>query len=224
MTITVYGPALSPFVRKVRVALAEKGVPYELKNVNIFQPPEWFVAISPLKRVPVMRDDSEGADAILPDSSAICGYLERKHPNPPLYPSEPFAYGRALWFEEYGDSEFVSTCGMGIFRPVVLNKFMGKDADYATAKETWDHKIPRFLDYLEKEIGTKAFLVGDRLTVADIAVATPFVNVAHSGFTPDAKTHPNLVRYLKAIHARPSFAAVIAEEAKVIAPLGIKAA
>jgi glutathione S-transferase len=59
------------------------------------------------------------------------------------------------------------------------------------------------------------------VTVADIAVASPFVNAAHAGFAPDAAAYPNLVRFLKAMHARQGFAASIAEERKMLERLGI---
>lgn len=218
----MYGSPLSPFVRKVRVALAEKGLEHKLDPINVFAPPPWFLDISPLKRIPVLRDDSEGPEATLPDSSVICAYLERKHPTPALYPSQPFAYARTLWFEEYADSEFVTTGGRGIFRPVVLSAMNRKEPDWAVAVETWEQKMPRFFDYLEAQLGTRQFFVGDGLSVADIAVASPMVNMEHAGFTLDAAHYPNLARFLKAMHARPSFAATIAEERQMLAPLGIK--
>jgi glutathione S-transferase len=220
MTLTVYGVALSPFVRKVRVFLAEKGLDYKLEQVSIFPPPDWFREISPLGRIPVLRDDEEGADATLPDSSAICAYIERKHPAPALYPREPFAYGRALWLEEYADSEFAAAAGLGVFRPVVVNRLMGKESDTAAAEQTMREKLPKFFDYFEKEIGTKEFLAGNAFSIADIAAATSFINLAHAGFRPDEKTWPNLTRYLAAIQARPSFAACIAEEKGILAKLG----
>ncbi len=222
MTITVHGAGLSPFVRKVRVALAEKGLEYKLDPISPFSPPPNFHDISPLKRIPVLRDESEGPDATLPDSSAICAYLERKHPNPSLYPSQPFAYGRALWLEEYADSDFIATIGGGLFRAVVVNMLMRKEPDHALAKETWEQKAPRFLEFFEKELGSHAHFVGDALSIADIAVASPFVNAAHAGFAPDPARYPNLARFLKAIHARPSFAACIDEERKMLTPLGLK--
>lgn len=222
MTITLYGAALSPFVRKVRVVLAEKGLDYKLDPVSPLALPPTFAEISPLKRIPVLRDDSEGPDATLPDSSAICGYLERKYPSKPLYPSQPFAYGRALWIEEYADSDFIGAIGGGLFRAVVVNKLMKKEPDFALANDTWANKAPRFLDYFENELGSRAHYIGDRLTIADIAVASPFVNAAHAGFAPDTSRHPNLVRFLKTMHARPSFAVCIEEEKKILAPLGIK--
>lgn len=221
MTITLYGAALSPFVRKVRVVLAEKGLEYKHDPVSPFAPPDYFLSISPLKRIPVLRDESEGPDATLADSSAICGFLEKKHPAKPVYPTKPFDYGRALWIEEYADSDFIGTIGGGVFRAVVINKLMKREPDLNLARDTWETKAPRFFDYFEKELDGRGHFVGDTLTIADIAVASPFVNAAHAGFAPDAQKYPGLTRFLKTMHARPSFAACIAEERKMLASLGI---
>ncbi len=205
----------------MRVALAEKKLEYRLDPVSPFALPPGFDNISPLKRIPVMRDDSEGPDAVLPDSSAICAYLERKHPSPALYPVQAFAYGRALWFEEYADSDFIAAVGLGVFRAVVVNKLMKREPDLALANDTWINKVPRFLDYFEKELGPRPYFVGDSFSIADIAVASPFVNVAHAGFAPDAARYPNLVRFLRSMHSRPSFAACIQGEQKALASLGL---
>ncbi len=221
MSLIIYGGAISPFVRKVRVFLAEKGLDYKLEQVSPFQPPEWFREISPLGRIPVLRDEAAGPDATLPDSSVICAYLERLKPEPALYPKDNFAYGRALWYEEYADSELAANVGMGVFRPVVLAKMMGKEPDRAAAEKTLAEKLPKYFTYLDAEIGSKPFIAGGAFSVADISVATHFVNLAHAGYGPDAKTWPNLARYLKEIHARPSFAAVIAEERSFVSKLGL---
>lgn len=206
----------------MRVVLAEKQLEYKIDPISPFAPPPDFAEISPLKRIPVMRDDNEGPEALLPDSSAICAYLERKHPSPALYPTAPFAYGKAIWFEEYADSDFAATTGLGIFRPVVVNKLMRRDADLNLAQDTWDNKVQTFLAYYEKELGSRTYFVGDSFSIADISVASPFVNVAHAGFAPDGSRYPNLVRFLKATLARPSFAACIAEERKALSKLGIE--
>lgn len=219
MGLIVYGVALSPFVRKTRVFLAEKGLDYKLEQVNIFPAPDWFKDISPLGRIPVLKD--EEANATLPDSSVICAYLERKYPEPALYPKDNLDYARALWYEEYADSELASNIGMGMFRPIVVNKLMGKDCDRVAAEKTLNEKLPRYFAYLDKEIGSRDFLVGDRFSIADIAVATQFANLAHTGYRADEAKYPNIARYVKAIHARPSFAACIAEESKLVSKFGL---
>jgi glutathione S-transferase len=152
----------------------------------------------------------------------ICAYLEKKFPTPALYPSAPFAYARALWFEEYADSDFVATTGLGMFRPVVLNALMKKAPDLDVAKDTWETKLPRFLQYYEEQLNGRSHFIGDSFTIADIAVASPFVNVAHAGFAPDEARYPNLVRFLKTTLARPSFATCVAQELKALAPTGLK--
>src|SRR5512135_405096 len=104
---TVFGVNASPFVRKVRVALAEKGIAYDLDPVIPVNVSAEFKRISPLGKVPAFRD----GDRTLSDSSIICAYLERVHPEPPLYPSDAYEYARALWFEEYGDGGLAPIMG-----------------------------------------------------------------------------------------------------------------
>ena len=68
------------------------------------------------------------------------------------------------------------------------------------------------LDYLEKIIPASGFLVEDRLTLADIAVASPFVNLSHCEVEVSVGDHPKLAAYLAKILSRPSFAPMIAQE------------
>ena len=126
----LYGAPPSPFVRKVRVVLAEKGIPYTCEPVlhHMFPPSFNRVskAISPLGKIPAYRDD----DVALADSSVICAYLERTNPDPPLYPSDPREYARALWFEEYGDSGLAPVLTMKIFAAkVIFPRFFNQPPD-----------------------------------------------------------------------------------------------
>ena len=81
----VYGNALSPFVRKLEVVIREKGLDARFEETNPFDPPDWFREISPLKRIPVLRDTDIGETGVpgaIPDSSVCCLYLEHKFPAP----------------------------------------------------------------------------------------------------------------------------------------------
>jgi glutathione S-transferase len=208
---TVYGASVSPFVRKVRVVLAEKGVPYEIEQVfpGPAAPPE-FRAISPLGKIPAFRD----GERTLADSSVICAYLERTHPTPALYPAEPYDYARALWFEEYGDGGLVPVTGAKIFfQRIVAPRFFGRATDEALVEKAINEELPPLFAYLERELGEREFLVGGGLTIGDIGVATQFVNLRHCGVTPDAARFPRLAAYVARMLARPSFAALIEEEA-----------
>jgi glutathione S-transferase len=211
---TVYGVSASPFVRKVRVFLAEKGIPYDLDPVIPFGVSAEFKKMSPLGKVPAFRD----GERTLCDSSVICAYLERTHPTPSLYPSDPYQYARALWFEEYADGGLVTVIGPKIFfQKVVGPRFFNRPTDEAMVQKAIDEELPPMFDYLEAEIGNNDFLVGRTLSIADIGVGTQFVNLRHVGVTPDAKRWPKLAAYVDRLHARPSFKALIEEEATAFA-------
>ena len=216
MALIVYGSNLSPFVRKVRVILIEKGIAYTLDQINPFRQPPEFAAISPLKQIPVLRDIEQPEPNTLPDSSVIADYLERKYPTPPLYPAAPFARARALWFEEYMDGGVFPVMGRGLFFERVVKKFQRGVTDQAICARTIGESLPPFFDYLESEIRGKAYFVDDRFTIADIAVASVMANYRHSGEELDVARWPHFAAHLEKILARPSFQAVLSEEQKLI--------
>ena len=165
---------------------------------------------------------SEGVEGTIPDSSAICLYIERKHPEPALYPADDYAYGRALWLEEYVDTDVANLFGLGMFRPMVMARLTGGEADPERARETLHEKLPPYFDYLEGIIGDREFMVGDRFGFADIAVGTQFVNFAHAGGKVDPARWPGLEAWVARTHARPSFAACIEEERKFLPPVEVE--
>ena len=213
MALILYGAPLSPFYRKVEMLLGEKGVPFQPEAVNILPMPDWFKEISPAHRIPVLRDTDvgeEGVSGTIPDSSAICAYLEAKYPEPALYPKDSFSRARALWYEEYADSELAGAIGMGIIRPIMFPRFAGKEPDLDTARKTWQKKLPRYFDYLEGEIAGREFLVGETLSIADIAVGCQLINLSVVAGLPDAARWPELVAYAEKQLARPSVASNLA--------------
>ncbi|MGB8363666.1 MAG: glutathione S-transferase family protein [Rhizomicrobium sp.] len=216
MALIVYGGSLSPFVRKVRVVLFEKGIEYKLEQINPFAPPPAFVEISPLRRIPVLRDTDIAEPNTVPDSSVIADYLEHKYPTPSLYPRVAFARARALWYEEYADTALFQAAGPGLFFERIVKKMMGQTPDEAIVAATLNDKLPPIFDYLEREVGSKSYLVGGGFSIADIAVAAPFVNIEHAGERVDAERWPELARYVRAILARPSFKAMIDHERPVV--------
>jgi glutathione S-transferase len=208
---TVYGIPISPFVRKVRVAMAEKGIAYDLDPVIPVNVSPEYRKISPLGKA--FRE----GDNTLADSSVIIAYLERTHPTPPLYPSDPYEYARSLWFEEYADGGLVTVIGPKIFfQKIVAPRFFNQKTDEAVVKKAVEEELPPMFDYLESQLASGAStLVGKQFTVGDIGVASQFVNLFHAGYGVDTKRWPKLAAYLAAVHERPSFRPLIAEERKM---------
>jgi len=209
MAIVLLGINASPFVRKVRVVLAEKGIPHEREDVIPVNVSAEYRKISPLGKIPAMRD----GDRALCDSSIICAYLERTHPEPALYPSDPYEYARALWFEEYGDSALVSVVGPKIFfKKFVAPRFFNQPMNEAEVQRSIDEELPPLFDYLESQLGDGPFLAGRTFSIGDIGIATEFVNLRHAGVGVDTRRWPKLARWVAGIHERPSFRKLIEEE------------
>jgi glutathione S-transferase len=212
----LYGSSLSPYVRKVLAFAAEKGIELELKPTGKGpgQPSEEFLQASPLKKMPGFRD----GDYTLADSSAIIHYLEAKCPEPQLIPADPQLRGKTIWYDEFADTVFTA-CGAKMFyNRVVLPRFMGRPGDEDAANKAECDELPPLLDYLETVVpGAGEFLVGGRITLADIAVASPFANLTHLGCKRDSGRHPRVYAYVDSILSRPSFAPWIERETAILA-------
>jgi glutathione S-transferase len=207
MTIQIHGANGSPFVRKVKVALAEKSIPFEQIPLIPFGVSDEYKRKSPLGKIPCLED----GDFTLPDSSCIIAYLEKLQPNPPLHPSDPQQFGRALWYEEYGDTKLVEVIGPVFFERFVKKVLMKQEPDEARIQEVLGQQPPVF-DYLEGEVADREYLAGGQFSIADIAIGSPFVNLQLAGESIDASRWPKLEAYVERIHSRPSFKACIAEE------------
>jgi len=205
---TVHGVSASPFVRKVRVALAEKGIEYELIPVMPFGVSDDFKKISPLGKIPVYED----AGKFINDSSIILAYLERTKPEPALLPSDPYEFARALWFEEYGDTALGTAVGGVFVQKVVGPMFLNQPTDQAKLDEAWNVECPKVFDYLESQIQASEALAGTRFSIGDIGIASHFVNLGHAGHEVPKDKWPKLAAYVAHQHARPSFASLIEEE------------
>jgi glutathione S-transferase len=204
----VYGSSLSPFVRKVLAFAAEKGIELELKPSGLGNKDPEFLAASPFGKMPGFRDGDFG----ISDSSAIVAYLEAVKPEPNLIPTEAKARARTIWFDEFSDTILFACGGKMFFNRLVAPRFLGQAGDEEIAAKAECEELPPLLDYLESVIPASGFLVEDRLTLADISVASPFVNLAHLDVAVDAARHPKVKAYVAAILARPSFAPWIERE------------
>jgi glutathione S-transferase len=207
----LYGAPVSPFVRKVLAYAAEKGLPLELVPIGLGDQNPDFLAASPFRKMPAFKD----GDFSISDSSAIVTYLEAKHPEPAMLPADPANRARVIWYDEFADTMMVAAFGKIFFNRIVAPRFMGREGDEEAAKAGEQEMVPLW-DYLEGVIPASGHLVGDQLTLADIAVASPFVNLSHCSIAPDAAGYPRLAAFLAAIHARPSFADWIRRERKML--------
>ena len=217
----VYGSSISPFVRKVLAFGSERGLALERKAAGMGRGGPEFEQCSPFGKMPGFRDPGadHGRDFCISDSTAIVTYLEAKYPEPNLIPTDPIARARSIWFEEFADTILMLAGGKIFFNRFVAPRVLKQAGDEGVAAAAEANELPPLLDYLETLVPDCGFLVESRITLADIAVASPFVNMDHLGIRTDAARWPKTARYLEGIHARPSFAPVIAAEKAIIAAM-----
>ena len=210
----LYGSSLSPFVRKVLGYAGEKGIELELQPTGFPNHNPEYLAASPFRKMPAFRD----GDYTLADSSAIIHYLEAKFPQPALSPAEPKLRGKCIWFEEFADTILVA-CGTKIFfNRIVAPRFLGRPCNEEEVEQAELNDLPPILDYLERTVPDEGgYLVGDALTLADIAVAGPFANFRHTRTRVEPERYPRTVAYVERILARPSLAHWIERETAFLA-------
>lgn len=222
MSMIVYGAPLSPYVRKVRVLLAEKGLDYDLEMILPFgKQPDWYKELNPLGRIPAFKD----GDLNLADSSVICQYIEEQYPDlTPLLGNTPEQRARVRWLEKYADYEIAPLSTFCIFRNRVLKTSMGKASDEVEVAATLNEKLPPHFDYLESQLADNDYFVGDSLTLADLAIASQWVNMQHGDECIDAGRWPKLAAHCKRIHSRDSLQAVLVGEHAMLSKMASKAA
>lgn len=97
--LTLISFDLCPYVQRAAIALAEKGVPFERRNVDLADKPDWFKAMSPLGKVPLLQV----GDQVLFESAVIVEYLEDTQ-SPALHPTDPLGRARHRAWMEMGSS------------------------------------------------------------------------------------------------------------------------
>jgi glutathione S-transferase len=144
---------LCPFVQRSVILLLEKGIDFDITYIDLQQPPEWFLAISPFGKVPVLRC----GDTVLFESAVINEYIDETRP-PSLHPIDPLlrAQNRA-WIE------FGSGLNMDIHGVMVATDA----ADFAAKCD----KVKKELARVEDLLGDGPYLNGEAFSLADVAYA-----------------------------------------------------
>ncbi len=103
--LTLISHHLCPYVQRAAIALAEKGVAFERITIDLAAKPEWFEAISPLGKVPLLRvARPDRDDAVLFESAVICEFIEETQPGTPLHPADPIERARHRAWIEFASS------------------------------------------------------------------------------------------------------------------------
>jgi glutathione S-transferase len=184
---------LCPYVQRAAIALAEKGVPFERVDIDLANKPDWFLALSPLGKVPVLvvtLDD--GRQEVLFESQVIAEYLDETMA-PRLHPGDPLERARHRAWIEFASATLADFFGF----------YTGGEAAFRAKLEAIDGKFAR----LEQLLGNGPFFAGERFSLVDAAFAPVFRYFEAFDRLVDHRLfdgRPKLRAWREALAARPS--------------------
>jgi glutathione S-transferase len=153
---------LCPYVQRAAIALLEKSVPFERLTIDLSAKPDWFRAISPLGKVPLLRiRRPDGSEAVLFESNVICEYIEETEAGPKLHPADPMARAQHRAWMEFGSAILSDLYGLETTRDSAV--FESKRAAIAA-------KFAR----IEAALGDGPFFAGERFSLVDAVFAPVF--------------------------------------------------
>jgi glutathione S-transferase len=185
--ITLYNAARCPYVARVRIVLAEKGIEMETVEIDLSDRPAWFYEKNPSGRVPVIEEDG---GLPLPESAVIMEFLEERYPEPPLLPADAAdrAFVRLLIFR---DNELTTP-------------YYALRRDDDGAAEAFDAALGRF----DALLAERPYLSGAEYGLADIALVPWFLR-ARDVLGVELDGFPSLVDWLARLEKRPAIAAEV---------------
>ena len=201
MTVRVYEHPLSPYAQKVKIALFEKGVPFEAlmpAELGSGQVAGEFAAASPRGEVPVLVD----GDVRLFDSSVIVAYVEERWPEPRLLPASPAARAQVRTLEEVMDTHY-EAINWGLAEILAFGRAQGELAQRLIARAA--EQTAALQVWLEPQLSGQGWFNGDSFGMGDLCVA-PFLN-GSVGFGNGPKPGTALADWLARVNERPSVAA-----------------
>ena len=147
---------LCPYVQRVAISLMEKGVAFERAYVDLSAKPDWFVAVSPLGKTPLLKVD----DDVLFESAVICEYLEDVLP-PALHPEDPLERARHRGWMEFGSA--------------ILGDIWGLETSQdAGGVERKSQDIRKKFEWLEATLGDGPYFAGSRFCLVDAVFGPVF--------------------------------------------------
>ena len=211
---TLYHLWLSPYCRKVRIALGEKGLEAELEVEKVWQRRADFLAINPAGTVPVLI---EGDGEVLAESTPICEYLDEVYPDPPLIGLDPAGRAETRRLVNWFDLKFGPEVTHNLVDEKLMKRFMGMGEPDSAAIRAGNHNIHYHLDYIAYLTERRKWLAGAAFGLADIAAGAHVSAVDYLGDVPWEK-HDGAKDWYARVKSRPSFRPLLADHIPGIPP------
>ena len=210
----LYHVPLSPYSRKVRMALKEKGLPFDLRLENVWERRVEFLAMNPAGKVPVLV---EADGTVIADSVAITEYLQEVQPQPDLLGATPAQRAETRRLVAWFDGKMHEEATVNLVGEKVMRRFLGRgEPDSATVRAGLAN-IRTHLDYIAFLVERRTWLAGDKFSLADIAAAAQFSCIDYIGDVPWGHQEAAREWYAR-VKSRPSFRPILDDRVPGLKP------
>jgi len=210
----LYHLPLSPYCRKVRLALAEKRIPFELLLEPVWDRRAEFVAMNQACTVPVLREENGLAIA---DSAAICEYLDEAYPDVTLLGQTLGQRAETRRLVAWFDVKFAAEVTANLLYEKQLKRLLGRGNPDAGVIRAGYANLRPHLEYLGWLAETRAWLAGPQVSLADFAAAAHLSALDYIGDV-DWRLNPAAKDWYARMKSRPCFRALLADRVSGVPP------
>ena len=210
----LYHLPLSPFARKVRLALAEKRIPFELRVERVWERRPEFLELNPACQVPVLQEPTGLAIA---DSGAICEYLDEAYPDTGLFGRTLAERAETRRLVAWFDCKFNTEVTRNLLYEKQMKRLLGRGNPDASAIRAGYQNLRPHLDYIGYLAETRSWLAGPRASLADFAAAAHLSALDYVGDV-DWSFNEAAKEWYARCKSRPCFRSLLAERVGGITP------
>ncbi|MDO9101683.1 MAG: glutathione S-transferase N-terminal domain-containing protein [Candidatus Nitrotoga sp.] len=196
--MTLYSGTTDPFSQRCRIVLYEKGMDFQIIDVDVFNKPEDLVIMNPYNMVPVLVE----RDLVLYESNIINEYIDERFPHPQLMPADPVMRARARLFLHRFESEMF--CHIG-----ALESGVQKTADKAR------QLVRDSLIQIAPVFAKQKFMLNDEYSMLDVAIAPLLWRLEYYDIQLTKEAAP-LMKYAERLFSRPAYIEAMAAAEKVM--------
>ena len=200
--MVLYSGTTCPFSQRCRFVLFEKGMDFEIRDVDLYNKPEDISIMNPYGQVPILVE----RDLILYESNIINEYIDERFPHPQLMPGDPVARARVRLFLFNFEKE--------LFAQVNLLEGRGVKATDRQLEKARDQIRDR-LTQLAPIFMKNKFMLGDDFSMLDVAIAPLLWRLDYYGIELSKNAAP-LLKYAERIFARPAYIEALTPSEKVM--------
>jgi RNA polymerase-associated protein len=185
--MTLYSGTTDPYSHRCRFVLFEKGMDFQVIDVDVFNKPEDLAVMNPYNTVPVLVE----RDLILYEANIINEYIDERFPHPQLMPPDPVMRARARLFLHRFENE-------------LFCHIPGLESSNAKVAEKARLAVRDNLTQIAPVFAKQKFMLGDEFSMLDVAIAPLLWRLDHYGIQLDKEAAP-LMKYAERLFSRPAY-------------------